>query len=84
MVALIFIIDSRSIQVKVKESQISKLKKNPLRHTYIVQFCLSIPKNVICFDVRQLEMPKNVIQESDVITFSWFMGHCTARNKALA
>ena len=38
-------------------------------------------KNVIYFDVRQLEMPKNAIQKSDVITFTWFLGHCTAKNE---
>ena len=40
-------------------------------------------KNVIYFDVRQLEIrvPKIVVQKSDVIMFTWFLGHCTARNK---
>ena len=42
-------------------------------------------KNVVCFYVRQLEMPKNdAFHKCDVITFTWFLGHCTAKNKDIA
>ena len=36
------------------------------------------------FGVRQLEMPKLAVQKSDVIRFTWFLGHCTARNKYIS
>ena len=26
-------------------------------------------------------MPKNVIKKGDIITFTWFLGHCTAKNE---
>ena len=38
-------------------------------------------KNAICFDVRQLKIPNIAFQRSDVITFTWLLGHCTAKNK---
>ena len=38
-------------------------------------------KNVICFVVRQLEIPTIDFQKSDVITLTWPLGHCTAKNK---
>ena len=41
-------------------------------------------KKVICFDKRKLQMPKNAIQRSGVITCPWFLGHCTARNKNIS
>ena len=34
-----------------------------------------------CFVVRQLEMPEMACQKSDVITFTWLLGHCTAKNE---
>ena len=36
-------------------------------------------KNGIGFDVRELEMPIFSFQ-SDVITFTWLLGHCIANN----
>ena len=45
------------------------------------QFCLRLPKNVICFALRHLEMPKIEFQKSDVITLNWFLGHCTAKHE---
>ena len=41
-------------------------------------------KNVIYFYVRQLEMPQNAFQKSDVIIFTCFFGNCTAKNKDIA
>ena len=81
MVTLIYIFDPRSEQVMFKKGQISKLRNYFLKHAYLVQFGLRIQKNVICFDVRQLEIPRNAIQKSDVITLTWFLRHCIARNK---
>ena len=49
-----------------------------------MQFCLKIPKNVIYFCVRQLEMPKVAFQKCDVITFTCCFGHCRAKNKDIA
>ena len=40
-------------------------------------------KNVI-FYVRQLEMSKSAFQKSDVINFTWFFDHCTAKYKDIA
>ena len=54
----------------------------------MVQFLLNLSsfvsgfeKNVICFVVRLLEIPKIEFQKSDIITHTWFVGHCTAKNK---
>ena len=33
------------------------------------------------FVVRQLQIPKIAFQKSDVITITWFLGHCIAKNK---
>ena len=36
------------------------------------------------FYVSQLEMPKIAFQKCDIITFTWFLGHCTAKKKDIA
>ena len=41
-------------------------------------------KDAIYFYMRQLEMPKITFQICDAITFAWFVGHCTAKNKDIA
>ena len=50
----------------------------------LCRFVSGFKKNVIYFYVRQLEMPKIAFQKCDVITFTWFSGHCTAKNKDIA
>ena len=81
MMALIFICDPRSGHVQVKKGQISKLKNFFSKN---MSSFFPDSQNVTCFDVRQLQMPKNAIQRSDVITFAWFFGHCKARNKGIS
>ena len=44
MVTLIFTFDLRSGQVQVKKGQILKIKIFFQKHTYLVQFLLTIPK----------------------------------------
>ena len=70
MVTLIFISDTRSGQVQVKKVKF-ETQKIFSKHTYLVQFLSQDSKNIICFDVRQLEMPKIEVKT----------GHCIARNK---
>ena len=77
MVTLFFISDPRSSQGQVKKVKFRDLKN--IFETYLYCPVLSQDsKNVICFDMRQLEIPKIAIQKSDVITFTWCFGHCTA------
>ena len=53
-----------------------------LSKPYIACPVLSLnSKNVIYFDVRQLEMPKRAFPNSDVNSFVIFFGHCRAKNK---
>ena len=87
MVTLIFKFDPRKGQLQVKLGQI---RSNFKIQNFLTKICLSCAdlsqdsKNVIYFYVRQLEMPKNAFQKCDVITFTWFFGHCTGKNKDIA
>ena len=87
MVTFIFKLDPRKGQLHVK---IGYIMSNFKIQNFPLQICLSCAdlsqdsKNVICFYVRQLEMPKIAFQKCDVITFTWFSGHCTAKNKDIA
>ena len=72
MVTFIFTFDLRSGQVQVKKGQILKGKFS--FKTYL--FCSVLSQDseiVICFAVRQLEIPKkNQVLKNDVITFNRF------------
>ena len=87
MVTFIFKFDPRKGQLQVKLGQI---RSNFKIQNFLTKICLSCAdlsqdsKNVIYFYVRQLEMPQNAFQKCDVITFTWFLGHCTAKNKDIA
>ena len=86
MAAFISKYDLRKDQFQIKlgqKGQISKFNIFLQKHAYHIQFCLRIPKNVIYFYVRQLEMPKIAFQKSDVATFTFF-NHCTVKNKDIA
>ena len=68
------------VKFRSKESNLGA-QKIPFR-TYLSFPVLSQDsKIVVCFEVQRLEIPKNEIQKSDVITFTRVLGHCTARNK---
>ena len=87
MVTLIFKFDPRKGQLQVKLGQIRSNFKIQNFLTKIYLSCADLSqdsKNVIYFYVRQLEMSKNVFQKCDVITFTWFFGHCTAKNEDIA
>ena len=62
MVAFIFHFDLRKRQCQVKLGKIFKINIFLQRHAYLVQFCPRIPRNVIYFCDRQLDMPKIVFQ----------------------
>ena len=87
MVAFIFKFEPRKGQLHVKQGQITS---NFKIQNFLIQICLSCAdlsqnsKNVIYFYVQQLEMQKIAFQKCDVITFTWFSGHCTAKNKDIA
>ena len=87
MVAFIFRFDPRKGQYKVKLGQKMSNFQNQNFH---LKTCLSCPvlsqdsKNVIYFYVRQLEMSKIAFQKSDVINFTCFFDHRTAKFKDIA
>ena len=87
MVTLILKFYPRKGQVEVKLGQI---RSNFKIQNFLAKICLSCAdvsqdsKNVIYFYVRQLEMPKNAFQKYDAITFTWFFGHCTVKNKDIS
>ena len=87
MVPLIFKVDPNKGQLQVKLGQI---KSNLKIQNLLTKICLSCAdlsqesKKDIYFYVRQLEMLKNAFQKCEVITFNWFFGHCTAKNKDIA
>ena len=74
MVTLIFKFDPRKGQLQVKLGQI---KSNFKIQNFLTKTCLSCAvlsqdsNNVICFHIRQLEMPKNAFQICDIITFRY-------------
>ena len=82
MMILIFTFHLRSGQVQVKKGQISNIE------IFILKTHLSCPvlsensKNVICFVVPQLKIPKNRASKKVIsLPFLYFLGHCTAKNK---
>ena len=87
MVAFVFKFDPMKGQLQVKLCQI---RSNFKIQNVFPQICLSYAvlsqdsKNVIYFYVRQLEMPKIAFQKCNVISFTWFFGHCSAKNKDFA
>ena len=87
MVTFIFKFDPRKGPLQVKLGQIwSNFKtQNFLTQVYLSCAVLSQnSKNVVYFYLRQLEMPKISFQGCDVITFTWFFGQCTGKNKDIA
>ena len=75
IVTLISKFDPRKGQIQVKLGQIGS---NFRIQSFLTKTYLSYPvlsqdlKNVICFHVRQLEMPKIAFQKSDVTVFILF------------
>ena len=51
--------------------------------TCLVQFCLRIPKmsSVLSYDNKKFLKSS---LKNDVITITWFFGHCTAKDKDIA
>ena len=86
MAKFIFKFNLRIGQCQVK---LGEIKANFKNQNFLTEVCLSCPvlspysKNVIYFDVRQLEMPKITFPKSVVIN-SVFFYHCTAKNKDIA
>ena len=62
MVTLISYLTQGQVKFRSK-GRILKLNISFLKHAYLDNFCLRIPKNVICFGVRQLEMAKIAVQK---------------------
>ena len=85
MVTFIFKFDLEKGQLQV---QLGQIKSNFKTKTF-VKICLYCtvlsqePKISFTFYVRQLEMPKVAFQKCDIITFTWFSGHCTAKTTIL-
>ena len=87
LVTVIFKFYQRKGQIPVKLDQIWS---NFKIQNFLTQVCLSCAvlsqdsKKCHLVFVQQLEMPKIALQKCDAITFAWFRGHCTSKNKDVA
>ena len=58
--------------------QIWELKTVVQKHTFLVQFRIRSPKYRY-FDLPEIEKSRIAFQNNDVISFSYFFGHCTVK-----
>ena len=91
MVTLMFKFYSRKGKLQVKLGQIRsnfQIQNFLTKVCYLVEFCLRIPKkcHFLCTRIGNAKnyFFKNYFQKCYAITFTCFLGHCTAKNKDIA
>ena len=78
MVTLVFIFDPRSDQISIKRWDFEARFLNICLSSLVLS---QDSKDVVCFHVRQLEMPKSLLKQVTSAPLPGFFCHCTAKNK---